>query len=231
MKIGRDGDAVAREARRRAAVLDRYVALERPTAFDDAETASELGLAVDTMIRLANSWRRQRDETLLVGRATALARRGKASEAEIMAEDVDLEGVRADRRDELTRRIRIIQRHLASAARGVDDTAASAAEMGVSPQRFIRLTQAWVLQARPDAMPGAMRSGTPWRRQPERLRRTALLREALADADPEAPLSAAYAAFVAACNGEGLKPLSRPRFYALAKEQGAVRQVRSAEDG
>lgn len=229
MKIGRDGDAVAREARRRASVLDRYVALERPTALDDAEAASELGLAVDTMIRLAKSWRRHRDETLLVGRATALARRGEASEAQIMAEDVDLAGVRPERRDEIIRRIRIIQRHLASAAQGIDDTVACAAEMGVSPVRFIRLTQTWMLLARPEEMPGATRNGTPWRRKPGRLRRLDLLRAALAEADPDAPLRAAYGAFVSACVAEGIKPLSRPRFYALAKEQDGVQQVRQTE--
>ena len=216
-KNDRAADA-AGEARRRARILDRYIAIESPTAKNDEATAADLGLAVESMIRLAKVWRRSRSELMLIGKSTALAAEGGAANDAIMAGEIDLAGVRPDRRDEILRRIRVIQAHIAATQRGEGDIGTAAARLGVSVNRFRVLLQTWMLEARAEALPGATRRSNRWRRQPRHTRRLALVRSAIEAADPRAPLRGAYDAFVSACLGEGLTPLSLVRFYALAQE-------------
>ena len=212
------GPGGLQEARRRARVLDHYNAIPRPTAEDDEAAAAELGLSVDQTIRLATSWRRYRSEALLVGPTVALAREGGAPRDALMAETIDLDGVRPHRRSEILRRIRIIQDHIAATERGEGDTAAAADQVGVSVVRFQDLLRTWQLHAKAETLSGATRRGTPWRRNPEHARRQALLRCALNDADPNRNLRAVYDAFRAACIRERLKPLSLQRFYAIVHD-------------
>lgn len=204
------------EAKRRADILERYVAIERPDRNDDAAAAAELGLSVDRTIRLAAAWTRHRSEALLVGPTAALNRGEEAPMHKVMAETITLEGVRPTWRDETLRRIRIVQRHIAADAEGGGDERAAAEEMGVSIIQFRLIAQAWRLHARAETLPGATRRGTPWRRQPERIRRMELLRSVIDGADPSRTLRAAYDVFVALCREEDLQPLSLPRFYGIA---------------
>lgn len=206
------------EARRRARVLDRYNSIERPTAEDDEAAAAELGLSVGRTTRLAASWRRFRKETLLVGQIAALASEGRAPRDAIMAETIDLDGVRPDRRVEILRRIRIMQEHISAIERGEEDTVGAAERIGISKVRFQDLLRTWMLHAKAETLAGATRRGTPWRRQPHRARRQALLRSALDDADPGKNLRTVYEAFSAACIREDLTPLSLQRFYAIVHD-------------
>ncbi|MBP2513766.1 hypothetical protein [Sphingomonas sp. PvP018] len=205
------------EAQRRARILERYNAIERPDADDDAAAAAELGMSIDRLIRLATAWRRYRRETLLVGQTAALAREGGAARQDVMAETIDLDLVRPEQRDEILRRIRIMQRHIAAAEVGQGDEVVAAQAIGVSTVRFRELLKNWRLHARPEALPGATRRSTPWRRQPDRARRQDLLRVALGNADPGTSLRSVYEAFRAACVVENIKPPSLPRFYGIVQ--------------
>lgn len=215
-KNQRWSDLGIEEAERRAAVLDRYVAIDLPTADDDASAASELNLSVYSMTRLAEVWRRHRDPTLLVGMRKALVIGSEAERDKVMAHEVDLDQVRPDRREEIMRRIRIMQRHLSAAEQGEDDIEAAAAEIGVSVPRFRVLLRTWQLHGAADMLPGAKRRGTPWRRRPDHLRRLQLVNEALATTAPTDTKRKAYDAFVRACEEEGITPLSLKRFYGIA---------------
>lgn len=213
-----NSEAVQQEARRRARIVDRYNTIERPDVNDDAAAAAELGLSVDGFLRLAAARRRHRSETLMVGRTAALERDGVADRALVMAEKIELDLVRPKRREEILRKIRIIQRHIAAIELGDGDEYAAAKEMGVTTAHFRVLARTWLLHARAEALPGATRGGTPWRRRPSHARRQELLRAALADAVPDAPLRTVYDAFAIACRDEDLKPLSLPRFYAIVQD-------------
>lgn len=213
-----NGEAVQQEAKRRARIVDRYNAIERPDVDDDTAAAAELGLSVDSFLRLAAVRRRHRSETLMVGRTAALERDGVAERALVMAATIELDLVRPERRDEILRKIRIIQRHIAAIELGEGDEKAAAKEMGVTIAHFRVLVRTWMLQARAEALPGATRRGTSWRRRPSHARRQELLRAALADAVPDAPLRTVYDAFAVACRDEDLKPLSLPRFYAIVQD-------------
>ena len=211
-----------KEARRRARVLDRYNAIERPTAEDDEAAAAELSLSVDQTIRLATSWRRYRSEALLVGPTVALARDGGAPRDAVMAETIDLDGVRPNRRAEILRRIRIIQHHIAATELGEGDIAAAADQVDVSVVRFQDLLRTWQLHAKAETLSGATRRGNPWRRNPDHARRQTLLRSALDAADPNKNLRAVYDAFSAACIRENLKPLGLKRFYGIVHDLQAA---------
>lgn len=222
------GETGAQESRRRARILERYVAIERPTAAEDESAAAELGMSVDSMLRMAAGWRKHKSETLLVGQAAALKRNGEASREKIMAATIDLDLVRPDRRTEILRKIRIIQRYLAGTELGRDTADAAeiaAAEMGVSLGRFQVITQTWMLLARAEALPGATRRATSWRREPTYSRRRDLLKSTLEKHRLERNLRVVYDAFLIACANENLKPLSLPRFY------GIVQELRKTQDG
>ena len=218
------GPPGVQEARRRARILECYNAIERPNAADDAAAAAELGMSTDRLIRLATAWRRYRRETLLVGQTAALARDGGAARQDVMAERIDLERVRPEQRDEILRRIRIMQRQIAAEEVGRGDEDAAAEAIGVSTVRFREILKNWQLHAKPEALPGATRRSTPWRRQPDRARRQDILRAVLGKADPGASLRSVYEAFRAACLEENIKPPSLPRFYGIVQ---ALREART----
>lgn len=220
------------EARRRAGILDRYVLIERPTAQDAASFAAELGLAVDSLLRLATLWKRHRSEALLLGQKTALASGAGAPREAVLAEEIDLGRVRQERRAEILRRIRIMQRHVLETEKGGGDAVAAASEVGVSPEHFTAMLRKLKLHGRAETLPGATHRGTVWRRQPERARRIELLASMASKADPKRSLRSVYRDFAEACLSESLKPISLQRFYAIVQEMrsGAGRSSAIADE-
>lgn len=220
------------EARRRAAIIRRYVAIDLPTAEDDQRFAAELGLAEDTLSRLATAWRLSQDARLLAGPKVALSRDDAPDRSAIMAEVIDMEGVDPDRRKEMMRRIRGIQAYLLARERGDGDSGTSAAAIGVSHARFKDLVNRWRMHAKASAMPGARRGKRiPRRNEAPRRRRIEILREIM-DQHPEAPVARIHAHHAEACRSEGLEPLSLPRIYGLVREMrnDAVRGQSGGDD-
>jgi hypothetical protein len=206
------------EAKRRSEIIRRYVDIDLPTAGDDRRFADELGLSEDSLVRLATAWRMHRDARLLAGPEVALSREDAPSRDAVMIEEIDMEGVDPDRRQEQLRRIRIIQAHLLAQERGDTDLAAAASEMGVSSARFSSLVKRWRMNASARAMPGAARGVRVWRRnEEERRRRLAILR-ALLEPDPRTPIIGIHQRLTEECRRQGLQPLSLPRVHGLVRE-------------
>lgn len=217
------GSAAEAEVHRRAEILRRYVALQPPTREDDVLFAEELGLTTDSLLRLAAAWRAHGSEALLRGGRLRRPRLEGEARNEILAHDLDMEGVEPSRRGELLRRIRIIQGYLA----GDDgpDRGAAAAEMGVSPTRFDALVREWTMHRRPSLMPGAAAGSPRWyRRSDERQRVDCLLERIVRDADADVPVRTLHEHLLTACAAEGLRPLGISQTYQR------VREIRSRSD-
>lgn len=154
------------EARRRAAILRRYVAIPAPSLSDDERFSEELGLSKDALYRLAKSWRLHGDETLLPGSQlrTSSADRQAALAA---AADPDLAGVNPTRRPLIRRRIEALRYFLEIEAPTTDDERKAAASIDMSLESFQRLHRSWVLTRAPAALPGGSTPArTPKRRAP-----------------------------------------------------------------
>lgn len=207
------------EARRRARILERYVALEPPSSEDDARFAEELGLSVDSLLRLAAAWRAHGSEALLRGgRRRRPPPTGEARQ-ELLAEEIDMEGVAPARRDELLRRIRIVQSYLARGPAVGPTRLEAAARIGVSPTRFDALVREWSLHRRAALMPGAAVRGPRWyRRSTDRLRVETILRRIVRDAPTRTPTRTIHDELVAACAKEGLRPLGLSRTHTRVRE-------------
>lgn len=213
------------EARRRATIVARYAKLDPPSPDDDRRHAEELGLSVDSLWRLAAAWRAHGDNTTIRG-ARVVRPDGEGRDAPaIMATDIDMQGVRPDRRDETLRRIRVIQKYVGNPSRTAQDRLAGAREMRVSPNRFDMVVRQWCLHPKASLMPGA----APIKRRygfrtPERIRVHEILHEIVRSSDPEKTVKSIHDDLVEACTSEGLKPLALQRLYPI------VRQLRTAND-
>lgn len=213
------------EARRRAAIVARYAKLDRPSREDDRRHADELGLSVDSLWRLTAAWKAHGDRAPIRGARTVRPDGNGTAAQAIMATDIDLEGVRPDRRDETLRRIRVIQSYLDNPSRTAEDRLARAREMGVSPNRFDMVVRQWCLHPKACLMPGAApvkrRYGF---RSPERIRVHEILHGIVRSSDPGRTVKSIHDDLVEACASEGLKPLALPRLYPI------VRQLRTTKD-
>jgi hypothetical protein len=215
----RDGRTTGiEEARRRGAIVERYIAIHLPTAEDDRRFAEELGLTEDSMLRLARAWRLHRDARLLAGPDVALSRQGAPDRAALLAQEIDMDGVDPDRRIEMLRRIRIIQSYIEDHERGCADRNAAAADIGVSAARFATLVKRWRMHASAKAMPGATRGARVWRRNEEQRRRRMDILRTLFEPDPTAPIVSLHERLTHECRRQGLQPLSLPRVHGLVRE-------------
>lgn len=68
---------------------------------------------------------------------------------------VDLEGIDPSRREEIARRVAVLERYTAIGLADAVDDAAFAAEMGLGVGQFLRLARIWREHRRPDLLPGA----------------------------------------------------------------------------
>lgn len=205
------------EARRRAAILARYVELALPDEADDERFAAELGLSTESLARLAATWRSHRDPDMLIGSGVRVNRRKAASDADAMAADVDLDGVHPSRRRATLRRVRAIQGYLAGSG---GSSEAVARRLGVSPTYFQRLVRIWLLHKRASALPGAnvVTTRTWRRRQGPRRQVHEILRRTVAAAPEGTTVVEIFAKFQEEVRAAGLKPLAIARVYALVRQ-------------
>lgn len=221
--IGRD------EARHRAAVIGRYVALDQPTKEEDSRFAAELGLTVDSLLRLSAAWRVH--GTRLPMRGSRIRRPIVEGEvgAEILAEDVDMEGVDPSRREETLRRIRVIQGYLAPPLSEALTRADAAARIGVSETRFDALVREWTLHRRAAAMPGANVRPQRWyRHSPARLRVREILTDVASSAGRTASVKSIHDEMTAICVEEELTPLGLTQTHAFVKKVRAEEHASSS---
>lgn len=194
------------EARRRAAILRRYVALEAPTVEDDDRFAAELELSRDMLRQLARSWRQHADPALLQGAYTRATLEDRQS-ARDAAEDPDLSAVDPARRATIRRRIAELSRFLALERPTAVDEERSAARLGMSTAAFRRLLRSWILARNPAALAG----GSTPPRLPHRHKQTitaaveALIADAIEELGPQANALAVHRAVARRCAEEGLK--------------------------
>lgn len=203
------------EVARRIEIIDRYVAIERPTEEDDRRTAQELGLAVDTMFRLAASWRRHRRADLLPGaqvdHVSSLSTEERLAAAAEAAEPIDLDGVHRARRAETERRIRAVGKHLMLPNPTRSDVERDGARLGLSAEGFARLVRAWLVHRKASMMPGATftikkarKTGKGVSAEVERL-----MADAIAEAGTDAGLSRVFRTVQAMAERQGVKPPAR----------------------
>lgn len=212
------GDGSGPEALRRARIVKRYVEIDLPSATDDRRFAEELGLSVDSLLRLAAAWRLHGDAAYLQGaRAGADAADREAAKA-LAPSQVDMGAIPPDRTAETLRRIGVIHRHLQIADPSIADRSAAAAEFGVLPVRFARIVRAWMLHRDPRVIPGATAPRRKWRKDTSRRERLqGLLDEVLASLGSGATVAAAIPIMEARCAAEGLAMPSPSTLYEWRK--------------
>lgn len=200
------------ELRRRAEVLARYVKLARPSERDDQAFAAELGLSVDSLLRLSAAWRLRKEPTSLMGAGLVFEQLRGAEGWDVPLSEIDVSEVLTSRVKETIRRIGVVQDFLRIATPTTDDLEMGAAAIGVSRQAFRRMVRLWLLHRRAAAMPGAGRTSLG-RRRTHAGRRAKELAVALRKAMPNQPVAMVHAALVTGCAREGLRPPSAPTLY------------------
>lgn len=209
------GCRTSAEIDRRADIVRRYVAIERPSSADDRLYAAELGLSHDSLFRLAAAWRRHGDPNSLQGARPRPGLNAVAAAITAAEGDIDLSKVSPARRAETRRRIRIIRDHLKIKNPSREDVDRSAALFGVQRYRFNRIVKTWILHRDPAAIPGAV---TPARRtQRKKPRITQDTEQAIADAINELGVTATslaiHARASALCRDRGCAPPAKSTVY------------------
>lgn len=198
------------EARRRAAILRRYVAIEAPTLDDDDCFAAELGLSRDGLRQLARAWRRHADPALLPGAYTRATSEDRQLAREAAAAP-DLSAVDPARRVAIRRRIAELGVFLAVENPTADDEERSAGRLGMSTAAFRRLLRSWILARNPAALAG----GSTPPRLPHRHKQTipaaveALIADAIEGLGPQANALAVHRVVARRCTEEALKVPSK----------------------
>lgn len=141
------------EAKRRAGILRRYVAIEAPSLEDDDRFAEELGLARHTLYQLARSWRHHANPALLSGAFTRTASGDRMLALEAAA-NPDLTAVNPTRRRVIGERIAELRHFLSIEEPTRDDELRSAERLGLALPAFRRLHRSWTLARDPAALPG-----------------------------------------------------------------------------
>lgn len=222
----RDAYNRRREAERRADVVRRYVALDRPTEADTEAAAASLGLTVRRLYMLAQSWRIHGTTSLRLGklRTDASARHAAAGAAEGA---LDLGAIREPHRAEIMRRIRIIGRYLRAAANDGANTEGFAAEYGVADNTFRRAVAVWIMTRDPAKLPGAIGfAATPRRTRSVGPGIETMVAAAIAELGPDASGVAVHRRAAQLCHAAGMEPPSRSVAYdrLLKARSGADRR-------
>ena len=197
----------------------RYRRAADASAEDDAAFAAELGLSIDSLLRLAGAWRRYRDPTMLPGAPRPVSASDVANAKKLPPSSVDLSAVDDKRRSEVARRIDVIYRYLLVECPQKADRVSAAAEFGVTPNRFTRIVRKWILDRNPLDIPGATTPRWAWRKnETARMRISAILDSALAALGPESPVTLVFHRVKMECRAEGLNAPGLKRIYQRVAE-------------
>lgn len=200
----------AKERRRRAAIARRYVAIGSPTRADDEAYARELGLSVDSLWRLARTWRLAAD-TAERPEADPIAARARALEA---ARDPDLSHVSPSRRPLVRERLRVIAEHLAKEHPTGADVDEAAATLGMTAHSFRRLLRGWIQHRNAALLPGGSAAirNSRYERKDVGAREPHFAR-ALETLGTQVSSMALHREVVRLCEADGVRPPCQPTTY------------------
>lgn len=198
------------ERRRRASIARRYAAIASPTREDDEAFASELGLSVDSLWRLARAWRLGAAGEVGVEDQTTL--RARALEA---ARDPDLSEVSPSRHPLMEARLQVIADHLEIVRPTPADVTAAAKTLELTVPSFRRLLREWIRHRNPALLAGG---STPMRKaryeRKEIASREPQMVRALANLGTQVSSMALHREVVRLCEIDGVAPPGQPTTYA-----------------
>lgn len=158
------------EISRRIEILERFLAIKKPTPGDRRQARTELRVSRPMFYVLLNAWTRRRRPSDLPGAKTwksgprsVSGTRNDNDEAmvafpeRVPLESIDWSVIAAERRDDVRRRIEIIDAYLAIPKPSPNDRARAMALLGVSKSTFQKLVTAWRRTRDPTKIAGARR--------------------------------------------------------------------------
>ena len=162
------------EIRRRIEILERFLAIPKPTPDQRRQARAELGVSRPMFYVLLGAWTRHRKPSDIPGAKTWKSgpRGGGGARDDncdaiadfpepVPLESVDWSAIPAERRDEVKRRGEIVDRYLAIPKPSPDDRARAMALLGVSKSTFQKLVTAWRRTRDPTKLAGARRKPGP----------------------------------------------------------------------
>ncbi|MDH7639960.1 hypothetical protein [Sphingomonas oryzagri] len=212
------------EARRRAAIVKRYVAIERPDVEIDDAFAAEIGLSVDSLIRMATAWRRLGEAKFLQGSGYRPSELDRIEALEALERGVDLDEVPASRRPEIRKRLRAIRQYLRIEQPDSTDVSKAADRLGMTSHQFRKMVRIWIMFRSAVAVPGAYAAKRPRRKNTQTTDMIAMfIRRALEELGDDARGDAVHARTVELCGEAGIRP------PALSTTYERLRSLRSKE--
>lgn len=203
------------EIQQRANIVRRYVALASPSADDDNRFAEQLGLSVDSLLRLAASWRRHGRIDTLQGARAKPTEHDRALAIAVASGDLDMSRVSPTRRAETRRRIEIIRDYMLIEKPSIEDNDRAAEAAGMQRYRFNRMVKAWQIHRDPTAIPGSVTPARRPRRKNPTISQDAeqAIRDAILELGHDAAGASIYDLAVQLCAQRGVTPASAATTY------------------
>lgn len=230
------------EVRRRIGILEQFLSIAKPSPEDRLRARQELGVSRPMFYLLVNAWKRTRRPADLPG--AGAWRSGPRQKARVSGgvepwpdfpqpqplDQLDWSTVPEERREEIRRRIEIIDRYLAITRPTPEDRALAIADMGVSKTMFRVLVTSWRRTRDPAKMAGSQRSSRG--RAGRRLRPEvdAIVREVISHLGPDAPDKRILDEVARRCSAAALPTPSRDTVQ-HRRLQALVARNADGEDG
>jgi hypothetical protein len=210
------------EVRRRIEILDQFLSLEKPSPEDRLQAREDLGVSRPMFYLLLNAWKQSRRPADLPGaRAwkSGPRRKADASGAADAAcadfplpqplDQLDLSHVPPERREEVRRRIEIIDRYLAIQRATPEDRARAIAQLGLGKTMFRMIVTAWRRTRDPAQVAGAQRSSRAGAGRHLRPEVDGIIEEVLSHLGPSSPDKLIFAEVARRCSAAALPAPSK----------------------